>query len=56
MIYAQALKFISKQVYVISGDTTVLYGILTSVSGTTAKIQLNDDSHVMSHIKYVYPK
>ena len=55
MIYAQAVKFISKQVYVIAEDTRVLHGTLISVSGTTAKIEVGTRKYHFSHIKHVYP-
>ena len=55
MVYSQALKFTGKRVYVILDDTSIVYGILDQVKGVTARILLQDNQHILSHIKHVYP-
>lgn len=55
MKHGQIEKFIGKRVYVINDDTSVSFGYLYEVRGTTAKILLDNKQHICSHIKHVYP-
>lgn len=56
MMYAQALKFIGKEVYIIADDTSTRYGVLVCVAGVTARVYLKNNEYMTSHIKHVYPR